>query len=207
MDSKRRGTKLTDNSIKISPKELMNKRFPIRNPMPYLLLSYFEEENKQGKPKVFIRIWGCFETQKEAEQASADAFSGGFNYFDLCVVDSRGWLPFPPDKFEKTSQAEKKLNDIFSQHIANTVEDAAKVADRARNAKPTTPTLSFQEKVAAEAIKLLQHMKGGKKCKDAIADIKKSFDEYRDQVTQRVEKETKEKGENINIEELVKPSS
>jgi len=114
------------------------------------------------------------------------AFQKGYNFFDLDIVDIGGFLTFPPDSINEREQSDKTLQKLLGKHVGDSKRELKEVMDRKVKCGPTTPYLTYQDKVLQEAKNIVNKMKNGNENgDDIIKRLETDFEAYR----QKVQKE------------------
>ena len=196
------GSFLNDSSIRLTPQQLMSKRYPIHNPDRYAVVAYF---SKPEKNKVYVRIFGQYPSIREAEESIREGYAGGYVYFDLCVVDTRSWLPFPPDKFENEKQGSKLLAEILGDHVNRSQSEVTDLKDRVRDSKPSTPFLGYEQHVQAEAKRLIQAMANKESSNSEVyGDLEKRFRKYQTFAQENSDKQFQKEAKEFDMDALTK---
>jgi len=191
---------MENTQINLTPEQLMNKRFPITNPDRYAILSYLmdEKENKS----VFVRIYGMYPTVKQAEEVIREAIAKGYTYFDMIIADTRSWLPFPPQRFERESQGNERLRGLLKEHITETKNEVLDLKKRVKDAKPTTPFETYKDFIKKQAKVLIEKMDKGDK--DYIAKLEKDFRVYQEMAQKKSDEAFQKAASEVDFESLTK---
>ena len=190
---------MSDTSIRLSPTELMSKRFPITNADRFAVIAYLNDEKSTT---FFVRIFGLHPTIKMAESMIREAYSQGYTYFDLYVVDTRSWLPFPPQKIESEKQGSELLSKIMDKHIQGTKKEVTDLKKRVRESGPTTPFETYKDRVVEQAKKLIASVEKGDK--DYISQMAKDFSAYQQMMQKKGDLEFKKEAKKFDMEALTK---
>ena len=192
---------LNDTSIRIDSKTLMSKPYPIPNVDRYAVISYLPDPDPKSD-KFYIRIYGLHPTVKMAEENIREAYASGYTYFDLIVVDTRSFIPFPPTRFESEKQGSELLGKIMDKHIERSKKEVTDLKTRVRESKPTTPFQNYKEMVLAQAKKLIKSVEGDDK--NYIEKMEKDFREYQSYMQKQGDMKFRKEAKKMDFESLVK---
>lgn len=194
-----------DSSINIDAKALMNRRYPIANSDRYAVIAHLPDPDEKSN-KFFIRIFSMHPTVKAAEAEIRAAYESSYTYFDLLVVDTRCWLPFPPEKFENERQGSELLAKIMDKQIQQSRKEVTDLKKRVRESKPTTPFEEYKKMVINQAKKMIEAVEG-KNGKEYVEKMKRDFEEYQNAMQNKMDKEVREEAKNFDMDAMCKKAT
>lgn len=184
--------KVYDNTIKLTPKELMDYPWPFQVSDPFAIVAYVHDKESN---KTMVRYYDTYPSESIAKARAHEAMKKGYKYFDLHVVDTRRFLPFPPDDNDiyETEQHDKLLEKLLGKHIDDSKKEMSEVLERKMKSSATTPVQNYMQRVQEEARKLMKDLKNEEfNYNQAFEKLEESFNIYKKRCEEASKREVKE---------------